>query len=98
VIRPGRRIPSAVSNCKTDWKSEVFIDVYARGLIPDQVADPIIEDMHRRLMANRSLGGLAMDIEPGPVHPEFEKADLPAVWMVHLYIVTYRTNVEDLST
>ena len=67
------------------------------GPIPDQLADPIIASIHSQLMADRTLGGLAMDIWPGTVDPQMEKADQPALWTVLTYNVRYRSSVTDLS-
>ena len=99
VIEPGTDSASEelVSNCKIDWRLPVLVAVYTRGAIPDQLADPIIASIHSQLMADRTLGGLAMDIWPGTVDPQMEKADQPALWTVCTYNVRYRTSVTDLS-
>ncbi len=86
-----------VSTCKIDWRLTVLVAVYTRGAIPDQLADPIIKDIHSKLLADRSLGGLAMDIWPVSVDPQMEKADQPALWSVCSYTVRYRSDVTDLS-
>ena len=99
VIEPGTDSASEelVSTCKIDWRLPVLVAVYTRGAIPDQLADPIIASIHSQLMADRTLGGLAMDIWPGTVDPQMEKADQPALWTVLTYNVRYRTSVTDLS-
>ena len=99
VIEPGTDSASEelVSTCKIDWRLPVLIAVYTRGPIPDQLADPIIASIHSQLMADRTLGGLAMDIWPGTVDPQMEKADQPALWTVLTYNVRYRSSVTDLS-
>jgi hypothetical protein len=100
VIEPGTDSASEelVSNCKIDWRLPVLIAVYTRGAIPDQLADPIIISLHSKLMTDRTLGGLAMDIFPGTVDPQMEKADQPALWTVLTYNVRYRSSVTDLTT
>lgn len=99
VIEPGTdsAAEEQVSTCKIDWRLPVLVAVYTRGAIPDQLADPIIASIHSQLMADRTLGGLAMDIFPGTVDPQMEKADQPALWTVCTYNVRYRTSVTDLS-
>ena len=99
VIEPGTDSASEelVSTCKIDWRLPVLIAVYTRGPIPDQLADPIIASIHSQLMADRTLGGLVMDIWPGTVDPQMEKADQPALWTVLTYNVRYRTSITDLS-
>ena len=99
VIEPGTdsAAEEQVSTCKIDWRLPVLIAVYTRGPIPDQLADPIIASIHSQLMADRTLGGLVMDIWPGTVDPQMEKADQPALWTVLTYSVRYRSSVTDLS-
>jgi hypothetical protein len=99
VIEPGKDTPAPepISTCKIDWNFLLVIAVYSRGAIPDQVADPVISSIHTKLMADRSLGGLVMDIWPGEVDYQFERGDLPALWTVMPYQVRYRTSVTDLS-
>ena len=99
VIEPGTdsAAEEQVSTCKIDWRLPVLIAVYTRGPIPDQLADPIIASIHSQLMADRTLGGLVMDIWPGTVDPQMEKADQPALWTVLTYNVRYRSSVTDLS-
>jgi hypothetical protein len=48
-------------------------------------------------MADRSLGGLAMDIWPLSRNPGFDAADGAAVVEVLSYRIRYRTSVTDLS-
>lgn len=99
VIEPGpdNAAPEPVSTCKVDWTFNLVVAVYARGTIPDQVADPVVESVHSLLMTDRGIGGLAMDIWPLARDPQFDKADLGAVWVVLNYRVRYRTSVADLS-
>ena len=99
VIEPGidtaAREPA--STCKIDWTFQLIIAVYSRGAIPDQVADPVIKSLHSKIMNDRTIGGLAMDIWPVSVDPQMDKADQPALWTVLTYSVRYRTSVTDLA-
>ena len=99
VIEPGPSTSAAepVSTCKIDHALTLVIAVYARGAIPDQVADPVVQSIHSLLLADRSLGGLVMDVWPMSRAPEFERAESAAVWEVLTYRVTYRTSIEDLG-
>lgn len=99
VVEPGEdeaAAPSA-SNCHVDWTFLLVVAVYTRGRIPDQEADPIVREVHSRLMSDRSLGGAAMDVWPRKYEPSFEKADRPSLWSILTYSVRYRTSVLDLS-
>lgn len=100
VIEPGNdtSAPEPVSTCKIDWTLQVLIAVHTRGGIPDQAADPIIVSIHSKLMADRSLGGLVMDIWPVSVDPQFDKADAAANWTVCTYQVRYRTSLTSIES
>jgi hypothetical protein len=83
---------------KLDWSLTVRIAVIVRGNIPDQVADPIIESLHAKLMADLTLGGYAIDVQPQGVSFELVEADQPAGVISCDYLVRYRTSVVNLAT
>ena len=81
-----------------DWSLTVRVAVIVRGNIPDQMADPIVEDLHSKLMADLTLGGYAIDIQPQSVSFEMVEADQPAGVISCDYLVRYRTSVTNLAT
>jgi hypothetical protein len=81
-----------------DWSLTVRVSVIVRGAVPDQVADPIVEDMHSKLMADLTLGGYAIDIQPQSVNFELVEADQPAGVISCDYLIRYRTSVSNLAT
>ena len=81
-----------------DWSLTVRIAVIVRGNIPDQLADPTIESLHSKLMADLTLGGYAIDIQPQGVNFEMVEADQPAGVISCDYLVRYRTSVANLAT
>jgi hypothetical protein len=81
-----------------DWSLTVRVAVIVRGNVPDQMADPIVSDMHSKLMADLTLGGYAIDIQPQSVSFEMVEADQPAGAIACDYLVRYRTSVTDLTT
>lgn len=83
---------------KLDWQLLVRIAVIVRGHPPDQLADPIVSDMHSRLMSDLSLGGLAIDIQPQTVTFEMADGDQGPGVVVCDFLVQYRTSVTDLET
>lgn len=97
VVQPGQDRALTYSTCKLDWTLDVVIAVYTRGNIPDQLADSVIVSLNSKLMADRTLGGLAMDIAPTVVDPQFDKADQTALWSVCTYQVRYRTDTVNLA-
>lgn len=100
VVEPGPDTSAAepVSTCKIDWTLLVTIAVHTRGGIPDQTADPLIVDIHDALMADRSLGGLAMDCWPVSIDPQFDKADAVSCWTVCTWRVRYRTTLASIES
>ena len=97
VIEPGIDRAVEFSSCKLDWTLELIIAIYTRGQIPDQLADPIVVDVNTRLMTDRSMGGLAIDILPAMMDPQRDKADLTSLWTVLTYKVRYRTDDVNLA-
>jgi hypothetical protein len=96
-ISPGEENPvnapktTGASLGKLDQALPVLIEIYVRGLVPDQLADPIGVDVHARMMADRTMGGLAHDVQPDGWRPEYEQADGSAGWMQHRFLIRYRS-------
>lgn len=76
---------------RLDLELPVLIEVYVRGDVPDQLADPIGVDVHARMMSDRTLGGLAHDVQPDGWRPEYEQADFTAALIAHRFLIRYRT-------
>jgi len=81
-----------------DWSLTVRIAVIVRGNIPDQLADPIVASAHSKIMADLTLGGYAIDVQPLSVSFDFVEADQPSGVIACDYLVRYRTSVTDLSS
>jgi len=81
-----------------DWSLTVRVSVIVRSAVPDQAADPIVEDMHSKLVADLTLGGYAIDVQPQSVNFQMIEADQPAGVISCDYVVRYRTSVADLAS
>jgi hypothetical protein len=97
VIEPIQDVPDNSTLSILTWALTTRVTVIVRGDIPDQIADPIIESLHSKLMSDLSLGGLSMDIQPAPVSFEILEGDQPIGIISLDYRVQYRTGVESLS-
>ena len=98
IVEPATDVPSQNTSLPTlDHVLSVRLVIIVRNAIPDQTADPIIESMHTRLMADLTLGGLCYDVQPGPTEFTLESADVPVGVIFCTYRVLYRTSVADLS-
>jgi len=80
-----------------DWTLRVRISVIVRAAVPDQSADEIIESLHSKVMADLTLGGEAIDVQPAQTTFNFVEADQPAGVIFCEYDVRYRTQVADLT-
>jgi hypothetical protein len=80
-----------------DWSLVVRVAVIVRGNIPDQLADPTVESLHAKMMADLTLGGYAIDVQPQSVNFELVEADQPAGVIACDFLIRYRTNVANLS-
>lgn len=80
-----------------DWSLVVRIAVIVRGNVPDQLADPIVSSLHSKLMADLTLGGVAIDVQPQSVSFDLVEADQPAGVIACDYLIRYRSSVTDLS-
>ena len=99
VIEPINDIAQQNTSLPTlDWSLVVRIAVIVRGNIPDQLADPTVQSMHSKLMADLTLGGYSIDIEPVSVTFELVEADQPAGVVMCDYRVQYRTSVANLAS
>ncbi len=81
-----------------DWSLTVRVAVIVRGAIPDQVADPVVESLHAKIMADLTLGGYAIDIQPIGVTFDIVEADQPVGVVMCDYRVQYRTSVTNLAS
>jgi hypothetical protein len=82
---------------KLDWSLTVRIAVIVRGNIPDQVADPIIESIHSKLLSDAPLLALVTSIIPTNAAFDSMEADQPAGVVSLDYQVRYRTSASNLS-
>jgi len=81
-----------------DWSLTVRVAVIVRGNVPDQQADATVESLHSKIMADLTLGGYAIDVQPQSVSFDLVEADQPAGVIACEYLVRYRTSVTNLTT
>lgn len=97
IVLPGADMARQSSVPFLDWVLAVHVVVYVRGAEPDSLADPIITAAHAALMADESLGGLAMTILPAAVHFELADSDAAVCVATCEYRIQYRTSQQDLT-
>ena len=82
---------------KLDWRMRLRVTVVVRSENPDTDADSIIESVHSLLMADLTVSGYAIDVQPVLTEFQFLDADQPAGVISNEYDVLYRTEVDDLA-
>lgn len=98
VVRQGRdlRLNQSTTIGNYARQTAVMVEVYARGNVPDQLADPIVSEVVTRVMADTNLGGLSDDILVGNKQPDWMARDTDLVAIDLEFIVTYQTPVNEL--
>jgi hypothetical protein len=98
IIEPISDTPEQNTSLPTlDWTLRIRVVVIERSDIPDQAADDTIESLHSKLMADLTLGGLAIDIQPAQTSFQLLEADQPAGVIFCEYEIRYRSQVADLT-
>lgn len=85
-----------------NWAMVVCVRVFTKAdktndLTPDQVADPLVQAAHQKMVSDLTLGGLSMDIQPAAVKNEIFDGDLETGIISMNYLVKYRTTNTDLT-
>lgn len=80
-----------------DWLLGVRISVFVRGAVPDSVADPIVSDVHSKIMSDTTLNGYVIDILPTNVAFDLVEGDQPIGVISCDFAVRYRTNLNSIS-
>ncbi len=98
VVRQGRdlRLNESTTIGNYSRQAVVMVEVYARGDVPDQLADPIVHEVVKRVMADTNLGGLSDDIYVGNKQPEWTARDTDMVAIDLEFIVTYQLPFDEL--
>lgn len=91
TIEPAGDVVISATIAYIDWKLNVRIITFTQGETPDQVADPIIAEIHSKMMSDETLGGLLMGMAPIGLHFEFLESGTPKVAITYDFELTYRT-------
>lgn len=98
VVEPVNDVCVQLTSAPTlDWTLTVRVSVIVRGNIPDQVADPIIESLHAKIMGDLTCNGFAYDVQPTGVSFDLMEADQPSGVISCDFAVKYRTRVANLA-
>lgn len=67
----------------------VTVEIYARGDVPDQIADALVVEVVSRLTEDTTLSGLCDDVLPGNKVPNWEARDTDLVMMDLDFLIDY---------
>lgn len=96
-ITPEESDPSEGTNGGVDQRLSVAIEVYAAGDEPDSLADPLVEQVHSLMMADTTLGGLAIDVSDAGTRFELDDSEQPMARVTMRFSVWHRHNRNDLA-
>lgn len=85
------------STCRTRWVLTLHILVLINGSPVSRLADPIRASIHQILMAEKTLGGLAMTVRPGQARWEPYKGNEAPGVLDLIYQIEYLTDQDDLT-
>lgn len=98
VIEPQNDVVQQETSLATlDHTLTVVISVVVRSATPYPTADPVIESLHSRLMADLTLNGNAIDVKPTDTSFQYIDGDQSGGIFGCEYDIRYRTNVDDLT-
>jgi hypothetical protein len=97
VVEPTSDSADQTTIATLDWTLSVRVTVFVRGAVPDSLADPIVSDVHSKIMSDPTLQGYAIDILPTSVAFEMTEGDQPIGVIACDFVVRYRTNLNSVS-
>ena len=90
-------VPSDSAVGAMDWDLSFDITFYIESSQPETDFDPIFSTLFNSLLSDRSLGGLAMDIEPGPIQYDRFQGEKEIGQAVVSFTIKFRTTTNDLT-
>lgn len=99
-IMPDSEDPTENTIGKVDAKLNIEVQVYHRSSTtpPDEQADSVVEEVFSRLMADSTLGGLAVDISETGTNWDFDESDRTALLVRMRFAIWYRHNRNSLTS
>jgi hypothetical protein len=95
VIQPESEDDETDAMPYTRCSLRVNIDILVSGSKLSTLSDPIRVSLHQKLLADRSLGGLAIDIERNGASWDANSGEIGALRLK--YLVKFRTRTNDLT-
>lgn len=100
-IAPGHADPNEVAIGKVDERLDLTVSIFARataGVAADTVADPFVLATHAALMAEPTLGGLAVDMDEAGTTWNFDESDRASLMVDMRFTLWTRHDRASLTT
>ena len=98
IIEPVEDNPTSTNFFdKLDWSLRVRISTIVRAAVPDDDSDTYTQQVHLRLMADKTVNSYALDLTPDRTDFSLVEADIPLGIISQDFIVRYRTSRSDLT-
>lgn len=99
VIQPISDEPAQTNFARLQWDLNFQVTLYLSGDSPDQLGDPVVEDIHARIMAAENPAReYLVDILPNSVSFDIEQGDRPIGVTTLGFVATYQTNLNTISS
>jgi hypothetical protein len=101
-VKPDSSRPGEETIGKVDDRLMIVVEVFARAAsstqAPETAADPIVEQVHAKLFADPTFGGLAIDIAEAGTDWQFDEADRASVMVELKFTLWTRHSRASLTT
>jgi hypothetical protein len=98
IVEPVSDQPSEQFSNKLQWTLRVRVTVLVRSGVPDDASDTFSQQVHSLIMADSTVNGYALDIDPDRVDFSLYEADVPLGVVSMDYLVKYRSSRVDLTS
>lgn len=98
IVEPVSDQPSEQFSNKLQWTLRVRVTVLVRSGVPDDTSDTFSQQVHSLIMADSTVNGYALDIDPDRVDFSLYEADVPLGVVSMDYLVKYRSSRVDLTS
>ena len=83
-----------IRGAPVDWSTQLRVECKARttaGATAERAADALCVAVYQRVMADPSLGGVALDLNPGPMRWEQDDLDTAVAVATQIFYARHRT-------
>ncbi len=98
VVTAHRDDSSQIIADKLERRLLVSLSIIERSVVPDDNADASISSVYSRMMADMTLGGKCIDVQPEDVIFEYGDADQPALVVSLQFRIYYRHSLTSLDS